>query len=249
MARNPEGLIGMSDPLTLEVDWPEAGKSSPYLGKAQVIPGTVIPGHFDEGGQGSAYFTYLKNNIFAKPPWNLKFRPDEDINSPDAGGISAGTAACGFVTASTSRRRATMPSPLHNHVDGQGFPSGKPDRILLDLDKQPLVENLRSAPTSPRDKTGGRIPGPCRPDCPAPRWAARFARAIRCIPVPIRRPPFSAGRPDSVNGAKTRSHRSTLSARRALSRLPLAWPRYCSVRSHLGSGGPPIRRPVEGDRE
>lgn len=141
MARNKDGVIGMSQPLTLEVAWPDAGKSTPYRGKPQVIPGRIIPGHYDEGGRGAAYFTYAKHNTYGKPPWNLKFRPDEGINTPNENGIGAsqrGMWVCYTVDVASAGSYQVAPSVAR--VDGQGFASDQRDRILLELDGQPLTE-------------------------------------------------------------------------------------------------------------
>ncbi|MFA5190298.1 MAG: family 16 glycosylhydrolase [Verrucomicrobiia bacterium] len=141
MARDKDGVIGMSKPITLEVEWPDVGKSTPYLGKAQAIPGRIIPGHYDDGGQRVAYSTYVKQNTFGKPPWNLKFRPDEGINAPSEKGIGAsqrGMWVC--YTVDVQRTGAYKVVPFAARVDGQGFKSDKRDRIILELDGKPLTE-------------------------------------------------------------------------------------------------------------
>ncbi|MCX6910921.1 MAG: family 16 glycosylhydrolase [Verrucomicrobia bacterium] len=141
MARDKNGLISMSKPLTLEVAWPDAGKSAPYLGKPQAVPGRIIPGHYDEGGQRAAYFTYAKQNTYGKPPWNLKFRPDEGINAPNEKGIGAsqrGMWVCYTVDVAQAGGYKVTPSVAR--VDDQGFASDKRDRIFLELDGKPLTE-------------------------------------------------------------------------------------------------------------
>jgi len=141
MARDKDGLVGMSKPLRLEVDCYAESKTTPYLGKPQIIPGHIIPGHYDEGGQHAAYFTYAKQNTFGKPPWNLKFRPDEGINAPSEKGIGAsqrGMWVCYTVDVRETGRYAVAPSVAR--VIGQGFVSDKRDRIFLELDGKPLTE-------------------------------------------------------------------------------------------------------------
>ena len=141
MACDKNGLIGTSEPLTLEVSWPDSGKSTPYHGKPQVIPGNLIPGHYDEGGQRVAYFTFLKQNTFGKAPWNLKFRTNEGINSPNEKGISVSQRGMWVqytVNVEKNGRYEVVPSIAR--VDNQGFPSDKIDRIYLELDDKPLTE-------------------------------------------------------------------------------------------------------------
>ncbi|OGV65668.1 MAG: hypothetical protein A2283_10755 [Lentisphaerae bacterium RIFOXYA12_FULL_48_11] len=141
MARDKNGLTSISTPLTLEVSWPDAGKSTPYQGKAQNIPGKLIPGHYDEGGQRVAYFTFLKHNTFGKEPWNLKFRTDEGINSPNEKGISASQRGMWVqYTINVEKTGSYEVIPSMARVDGQGFPSDKMDRIFLELDSKPLTE-------------------------------------------------------------------------------------------------------------
>ena len=141
MARDKDGLIGMSEPLTLEVRWPAEGTSTPYLGKPQVIPGRIIPGHYDEGGQRVAYFTYAKQNTYEKPPWNLKFRPDEGINAPNEKGIGASQRGMWVrYTVNVEQAGSYKVAPFVARVDGQGFASDKPDHIFLELDGKPLTE-------------------------------------------------------------------------------------------------------------
>lgn len=141
MARDNDGLIGMSAPLTLEVRWPGEGRSTPYLGKAQIIPGNIVPGHYDEGGQRVAYFTYARQNTYGKPPWNLKFRPDEGINAPNEKGIGASQRGMWVrYTVDVEKTGGYKITPSVARVDGQGFASDKPDRVFLELDGKPLTE-------------------------------------------------------------------------------------------------------------
>lgn len=141
MARDKDGLIGMSKPLRLEVDCYAEGKSTPYLGKPQIIPGHIIPGHYDEGGQHAAYFTYAKQNTYGKPPWNLKFRPDEGINAPSEKGIGVSQRGMWVrYTVDVQQAGDYKVVPSVARVDGQGFASDKRDLIFLELDGKPLVE-------------------------------------------------------------------------------------------------------------
>ncbi|MDD4871175.1 MAG: family 16 glycosylhydrolase [Kiritimatiellae bacterium] len=141
MGRDNNGLIGISAPLTLEVNWPEVGKSTPYQGNAQAIPGNIVPGYYDEGGHRVAYFTFIKQNTFGKAPWNLKFRTNEGINAPNEKGISAsqrGMWVC--YTINVEKTGSYKVVPCVARVDNQGFASDKIDKIILELDNKLLTE-------------------------------------------------------------------------------------------------------------
>ncbi|HPA20261.1 MAG TPA: family 16 glycosylhydrolase [Verrucomicrobiae bacterium] len=139
MARDKDGLIGMSEPLTFSVRGQEECKGRPYGGKRQTIPGKIVPGHYDEGGQHVAYFTYLKGNTFAKPPWNLKFRPDEGINSPGEGGIGA-THRGQWVSYSVDVGRGGdyAVAALVARPDAMRGTSARQDIIALEVDGEPI---------------------------------------------------------------------------------------------------------------
>jgi hypothetical protein len=57
-------------------------KSSPYRGVPQRIPGTIIVGHYDEGGQGAAYLDATPQNHFAE---GHGWRVDEDADTTEHG--------------------------------------------------------------------------------------------------------------------------------------------------------------------
>jgi beta-glucanase (GH16 family) len=141
MARTADGAVGISEPLTVRVRGAQEGKGKPYLGKPQVIPGKIIPGHYDEGGQGVAYSSFFGANTFGKAPWNKDFRATEGINAPDANGIAAGHT--GLWVSYSVRVQQTgdykvAPSicrqDIHaSHLDSKSL-------IALELDDKPLAE-------------------------------------------------------------------------------------------------------------
>jgi len=144
MARDADGLIGLSEPLTFSVREKEGG-GRPYGGKPQQIPGKIIPGHYDEGGQRVAYFSYLKSNTFGKPPWDLKFRTTEGINSPNADGIGA-THRGQWVTYSVDVKEAGDYSvqALVARPDAMRGASARLDRISLEVDGEPACQFIFS---------------------------------------------------------------------------------------------------------
>jgi len=141
MARDNDGLTGLSEPLRLEVLMPGVAPATPYLGKAQSIPGKITAGYYDEGGAGAAYFSYYTENSFGMPPWNKSFRTTEHINTPDQSGIAAGHRGL-WVNYSVDIREggdyrviAMLARP-----DAMAGYSDRDDRILLEIDGQPLTE-------------------------------------------------------------------------------------------------------------
>ena len=141
MAVDNEGLVGISDPVTFLVHNAAGKPSTPYQGQAQVIPGRIIAGHYDEGGQGTAYGSYLKDNLFARPPWNLEFRPNEGVSSPNATGIGASHRGLWVqYTVDVEQAGDYRITPFIARPDAMQGYSEKPDRILLELDDAPLAE-------------------------------------------------------------------------------------------------------------
>jgi len=141
MARDSDGLIGISEPLALLVRGDSGRPSTPYQGNPQVIPGRIVAGHYDEGGQGVAYGSYLKNNLFGRPPWNLKFRPDEGISSPNASGIGASHRGLWVLyTVQVEKTGNYRVTPYIARPDAMQGYSEKPDKILLEVDDRPLAE-------------------------------------------------------------------------------------------------------------
>jgi len=141
MARGSDGLIGISEPLTLLVRGDSGRPSTPYQGRPQTIPGRIIAGHYDEGGQGVAYGSYLKDNLFGRPPWNLVFRPNEGISSPNASGVGASHRGLWVLyTVEVEKTGDYRLTPSIARPDAMQGYSEKSDKILLELDNQPLAE-------------------------------------------------------------------------------------------------------------
>jgi beta-glucanase (GH16 family) len=141
MVRDNDGLIGMSEPLTLTVRNQRERSSTPYEGRAQTVPGRLIAGHYDEGGQGVAYASYLKDNLFGRSPWNLKFRPTEGISAPNASGIAASHRGLWVnYTVKVQKTGEYRVTPFIARPDAMRGYSEKPDRMTLEIEDQPLVE-------------------------------------------------------------------------------------------------------------
>jgi beta-glucanase (GH16 family) len=141
MARDSEGLIGISEPLTVRVHEPIQKPSKPYEGRAQTIPGHIVAGHYDEGGQGVAYGSYLKDNVFGRPPWNLKFRTSEGIASPNASGIGASHRGLWVnYTVQVQKSGDYRLTAFAARPDAMQGGSPKPDRISLEIDNEPLAD-------------------------------------------------------------------------------------------------------------
>ena len=157
MACDSKGLIGQSAPVMLEVKSSEADNHRPYRNKAQVIPGHITPGYYDEGGQGVAYFTYLKQNIFRKPAWDLTFRTDEGINAPNENGIGAFRSMWVIYTVDVEKTGATAARlpvlPIR--------PSRQTKEKSFSVRRQ-TAGGLSSARTSRQARTGGPTSSPCQ---------------------------------------------------------------------------------------
>ncbi len=72
------GQVAHTEPYTFAYAIrPDTPASTPYQGKAQVIPGTVKLVYFDEGGNGVAYMDTTPGNEFKKGNWQ---REGEDVD-------------------------------------------------------------------------------------------------------------------------------------------------------------------------
>jgi len=141
MARDADGRIGTSPPLAVFLRNEQEGRGKPYQGHAQTIPGQIIAGHYDEGGQGVAYGSYLKDNLFGRAPWNLDFRPNEGISSPKGTGIGASHRGLWVTyTVEVQKTGDYRVTPRIARPDAMRGYSEKPDRILLEVDGEPLAE-------------------------------------------------------------------------------------------------------------
>lgn len=92
VAHDNTGAQTTSDPITIRVNVPQG----PYGGTAHPIPGTIQFEHFDEGGNGVAYYDDSPGSSVPNPP---NFRSDEDVDiencSDVGGGYNIGYATAG----------------------------------------------------------------------------------------------------------------------------------------------------------
>ena len=72
-AEDENGEVGHSKTISMLVAAEE--KPSPFKGKAAVVPGVIKAGHYDEGGQGVAYYDSTKGH-YGDKAW----RPDEGVD-------------------------------------------------------------------------------------------------------------------------------------------------------------------------
>ena len=84
-AEDENGEVGHSKTISMLVA--ADGKSSPFQGKAAVVPGVIKAGRYDEGGQGVAYYDSTKGH-FGDKAW----RPNEGVDGAEdtIGNISTG---------------------------------------------------------------------------------------------------------------------------------------------------------------
>lgn len=187
MARDGDGLIGISEPLTLLVRNRSEGPGKRYGGRAQTIPGRLVAGHYDEGGQGVAYGSYLKDNLFGRPPWNLKFRPAEGISSPTASGIGASHRGLWVMyTVEVQKTGDYRVTPFIARPDAMQGYSEKHDRIFLKVEDEPLTDFS----FSPQFTTGKQYWGNYQP---LPAKTVRLAEGTHVLRVRFDATPFNFG--------------------------------------------------------
>ncbi|MCK5801181.1 MAG: family 16 glycosylhydrolase [Lentisphaeria bacterium] len=92
MAKDSDGLIGLSKPLTVKVLTGREYTGTAFGGKPQQIPGRLVAGHYDEGGNGVAFHT---RSTKADP--RLPWRTDEIPMSLETA-IPVGTSMASWVT-------------------------------------------------------------------------------------------------------------------------------------------------------
>lgn len=82
-AEDESGLVGHSG--TVEVRVAPPGRSTPYGGVAQKVPGTIVVGRYDEGGNGIAYYDSTDGNMWG-------WRGDESVDGTEhvIGGLVTG---------------------------------------------------------------------------------------------------------------------------------------------------------------
>jgi len=187
MARDNDGRIGMSEPLVLLVRNRLERAGKPYQGRPQTIPGRLVAGHYDEGGQGVAYGSYLKDNLFGRPPWNLKFRPTEGISSPNATGIGASHRGLWVMyTVQVQKTGDYRVTPFIARPDAMQGYSEKPDRTFLEVDDEPLTDFS----FSPRLTTGKQYWGNYQP---LPAKTVRLVEGTHVLRVRFDATPLNFG--------------------------------------------------------
>jgi len=187
MARDNDGLIGMSKPLSFMVRGLREGKGQPYQGRAQTIPGRIIPGHYDEGGQRVAYSSHLQDNRYGKPPWNLDCRKGEGIDSPNPKGI--GATHRGLWVAYTVQVEKTGDYevvPFVARPDAMVGRADSEDRIILELDGRGLTEFVFSG----KFTTGRQYWGDYKP---LPPRTVRLSEGRHVLQVRFEASPFNFG--------------------------------------------------------
>lgn len=122
-AQDADGQIAQSEPL---MKLPYLRKSTPYKGRPHEIPGVILPGQYDEGGQDVAYHDTTKANLASRT-----FRTDESV---DCGESSIGNIASGewinysVNIAKTGKYTASLRygTPFFGEQGVQLFLDGKP---------------------------------------------------------------------------------------------------------------------------
>ena len=199
MARDSHGPVGISSSVTVLVRDQREGTGKPFEGRPQAIPGRIIAGHYDEGGQGVAYGSYLKDNLFGRAPWNLKFRPKEGISSPNATGIGASHRGL-WVTYTVKVQKAGdyHVTPFIARPDAMRGHSERQDQILLEADGEPLAEFS----FSPQFTTGRSYWGNYQP---LPGKTVRLAEGTHVLCLRFNATPFNFGGLEFKPIAKTSS--------------------------------------------
>lgn len=154
MAQDAQGRVGQSPKAYLRVLPTENGavkQSKPYQGKAQTIPGHIVAGLYDEGGQLVAYNDLSKANQSKTP-----FRPEEGV---DATENSIGHTHLGEWVNYTIDAQKTGKYRLVLHW-GRAHSSAK-DRssISLLLDEEPLATLPTNGSTGPTWAVSGESVG------------------------------------------------------------------------------------------
>lgn len=139
MAKDNDGRIGLSAPLLVNVLTGREYTGAAYQGKPQLIPGKIIAGHYDEGGNGVAFRNCLQGDL------RLTWRKEE-IKGSEEMAIPAGGANPLWVTYRVLVKEAGVydvellmnrPDYQRKGVDFTGIPD---DVIQLDVDKVKAAE-------------------------------------------------------------------------------------------------------------
>lgn len=137
MAKDNDGLIGLSAPLRITMLTGHEYTGSVYQGKPHAIPGKIIAGHYDEGGRGIAF----QDNSYKGDP-RASWRITEIANSIE----SLIPTTAGWVTYHVFVKESGkydvelfMNRPGYNREESDL--TGRPDDIIqLDVDKVKAAE-------------------------------------------------------------------------------------------------------------
>lgn len=139
MAQDDDGLVGMSAPLQVNMLTGREYAGTAYQGTPQAIPGTLIAGHYDEGGNGVAF----KDNPRKGDPRATAWRITEIANASDESTIPA-TAQWVTYCIHVNAAGAYDLELLMNRPDygrkGEDFSHAPDDVIQLDVDKVKVAE-------------------------------------------------------------------------------------------------------------
>ena len=85
-AEDENGMVGHSD--VMEFMLAPRARSTPYQGDAQKLPGKVVIGRYDEGGQGIGYYDLTDAHVGNSGNW----RPDDSVDGGEhvIGSVSSG---------------------------------------------------------------------------------------------------------------------------------------------------------------
>jgi len=135
MAKDDEGLVGVSEPLRVKALTGREFTGTAFRGKPQPVPGRIVAGHYDEGGNGIAFHMWSTRSD-PRLPW----RKGEIPNSLETA-IPVGASMASWVTyrvdvAETGDYEVElfMNRPGWAKRQGQDPATGQPETIRLDVD-------------------------------------------------------------------------------------------------------------------
>ncbi len=137
MAQDNDGLVGLSAPIQIEMLTGNEYTGTAYQGKPHPIPGTIIAGHYDEGGRGVAF----KDNTHKGDP-NASWRITEIANSVESAipTTALWTTYCVRVKEAGEYDVELLMNRPDFGRKGQDF-SDTPDGVVqLDVDKVKVAE-------------------------------------------------------------------------------------------------------------
>ena len=178
----------MSAPLTIFVRDAQGAAASPTRASRKRFPAASCAGHYDEGGQGTAYGSYLKDNLFGTAALESEVSSGRGHFLAHRHTASApAIAACGSRTRSRCEKTGEYRViALVARPDAMRAYSEKPDRIMLEADDQPLAEFS----FSPQFTTGKQYWGNYQP---LPSQTVRLTEGTHVLCVRFDATPFNFG--------------------------------------------------------